>query len=1778
MFKRNNRLLIVFPLALMAIDVSHSSASGQAVPKSASKAGNVVPGHSQSSVVKPTTISNDTFTNSAATGLWSTSGNWSSGIPTSSSNVFITGSGSAASITEDVTGNINNMTLNGSNTWTLSNNQALNVFGTAISNAGKMIMNSTANATELIINSPLLTLSGSGTFTMSNNANNYIFAAASGDKLVNQQTIQGAGDIGDGRMTLVNSGVIDSNQSAGMTINPNDANPTTPGLTNTGTIEATSGSTLTLSGTTVDNVGGTISSNGSTLKVSGSTIDGGAVTLTGTSNLQLSNSTIHNGSTLANSSTGTIEAVGFTTNTLGGSIINPSGGVLKIDNGAVLNLENGSYPNLGTVNINSTGNATELIVNGGVTLSGGSVTMSNNAANYIYGAATGDTLTNQETIQGAGHIGDGQMTLVNLGTINANQSAGMTISPNGGLTNLGTIEAAPGTTLALSGTTVANNAGTISANGAVLQVTNSTVNGGTVTLTGASNLQLSSGTIHGGSTLNNSSTGTIEALGFTNNTLGGTISNPAGGLLKLDNGAVLNLENGAYPKLGAVTLNSTGNATELVVDGGVTLSGGTVTLSNNPANYIFGQATGDTLTNQETIQGAGHIGDGQMTLVNSGTIDANQSGGLTIGANGGTTNTGTIEAGSGATLAFSGTTVANAGGKISASGSTLQITNSVINGGSITLTGTSNLQLSAGTIHGGSTLSNSSTGTIEALGFTNNTLGGTITNPAGGLLKIDNGAILNLESGSYPTLGTVNLTSTGNSTELVLGGNVTLSGGTLTLSNNAANYLFGASAGDVLTNQETIQGAGHIGNGSMTLVNSGTIDANQSAGLTIAPNGGTTNTGTMEATSGATLVLSGTTIANAGGKLSAATGTLQVSNSTINGGTVTLTGASNLQLSNGTIHGGSTVTGSSTATIEALGYTNNTLGGTINNPAGGVVKLDNAAVLNLENGSYPTLGTVNLNSTGNNTELVVNGGVTLSGGSVTMSNNAQNYVFGAAAGDTLTNQETIQGAGHIGNGNMTLVNSGTINANQSAGMTIATNGGTTNTGTIEAVSGASLAFSGTTVANRGGTISANGSVLQLTNSVVNGGTVTLTGASDLQLSTGTIHGGSTLNNSPTGTIEALGYTTSTLGGTINNPAGGLVKLDNAAVLNIENGTYPSLGTVNLNSTGNYTELLINGGVTLSGGTVTLSNNPNNYIFGGAAGDTLTNLETIQGAGNIGNNGRLALVNSGLINANQSNPLLIQASSLTNNGTLQVGSGDVLHVEGGTFNNFSTSTLTGGTYNTSGTLEIDNLGSSGGEIVTNAANIVLNGASASFVDAGGKSAIANLAINAPGSGFSLTGGSNFTTVSNFTNNGTLTVGGGSKFSVNGALTNFSGTTLAGGAYNVTGTLQFNAANIVTNAAALTLSGSSSQILNQTSGNGLANFAANAGSGTFNIQSGRTFTTAGSFSNAGIFSIGSGSTFTVGGTGSFTQTAGTTTDNGTLALPSSGKLNLQSGSLFGQGAISGAVTSSGTVTPGASSTTTGILKDTGAYTQNSSGVLNISIAGTTAGTQYDQLNPTSASLNGTLNITRPTGFVPTVGSTFKILNFSSETGTFAKVNGLTINSTENFTLTYQPSDVLLTVTAASAAKPSSVQPAASGFGSFQSSRRSPMNPAGVSLPFSTAIPARPVPTNLPLHRAIPMGRDIQAYAPAPKSNAIASVPSASEKMALGSRAYGVASASSAASRRTGPVNRSATRPLLEYNLNVFTLAGANRTKALRAFWRQPSDPDAPSLGYLTLSGTR
>ncbi len=333
---------------------------------------------------------------------------------------------------------------------------------------------------------------------------------------------------------------------------------------------------------------------------------------------------------------------------------------------------------------------------------------------------------------------------------------------------------------------------------------------------------------------------------------------------------------------------------------------------------------------------------------------------------------------------------------------------------------------------------------------------------------------------------------------MILAGNTTLSGsGTVTLvdSGNPQNYIYGASATDVLTNAQTIQGTGTIGNNSMALNNTGTIDANDADhGLVINTSNGTTNTGTLEATNGGTLQLSTDTFNNVGGTIKALNGSkVQLANGAIiEGGT----------LSTDSGHGSTIGTlASSSATLDGLTM------GTLNN-AGAFVASNNSTT-NLQ-GTINNTGSISLNSAGNVVYLQLKGNTTLTGsGTVTLTpfSGLNDYIFGQTNTITLTNvNNTIAGSGTIGNGSMILVNQtgGVINAN-AAGKSLVVSVSTatgevygTNTGLMESTASnatngpSALVLYGGTINNAGGTIEAlNGGVVQLEQGVtIQGGTLT----------------------------------------------------------------------------------------------------------------------------------------------------------------------------------------------------------------------------------------------------------------------------------------------------------------------------------------------------------------------------------------------------------------------------------------------------------------------------------------------------------------------------------------------------------------------------------------------------------------------------------------------------------------------------------------------------------------
>ena len=980
-----------------------------------------------------------------------------------------------------------------------------------------------------------------------------------------------------------------------------------------------------------------------------------------------------------------------------------------------------------------------------------------------------------------------------------------------------------------------------------------------------------------------SSVVTLNVTGNANNlTIGGTSS------LNFNNNTSLTISgstitNSNNTGTGGITLNSGGNVTDLIIgSSSVTLTGGgTVTLSNNPNNRIYGGVAADLLTNaNNTIQGSGNIGVSRMTLVNQGTINANQATPLTIQTSNGTTNTGTLGATAGGNLILLGDTYTNAGGTILASGA-----NSVVT-------------LQNPTINGG-VLNTASGGLIQASGSP--TLNG-VTNS--GTYQVPNNQET-IFQGTVTNNGNIQVNSAGNNTKLSVSGAVSLTGGgTVTLSDNNANYIYNPGGGSLTNVNNTISGSGNIGNGSMAFTNQagGVVNANSPTGHLLTIQTGpevVTNLGLMEASGGGTLQLMNS-IVNTNGTIN---GTIEA----LNGSVVLLNGA--------TVSGGTLATAGTGVVQGISGATLDGSGNTITN-AGNLQVLNNNTVY--MKGAVNNTGTLTLNSVGNNTVLLVNNSAaTLQGaGTVTLSDNNNNYIGAAAPGNQLINKQTIQGAGgNIGNNSLVILNQGTIDATVSAGgttLTIQPYGTLTNSGLLEATGGGSLALFGGTFANTGGTITAG-----------SGSTVTLKGG--VTVAGGTLNGAGSF-------VAQSGAQLDGSGGAITSA--GNLHIPNNNYLYIQ-GTINNTGTLFVDSVGNAAQLLVNSpAATLQGsGTVTLSDNNNNYIGAAAAGNQLINTQTIQGpGGNIGNNS-LVIVNQGTIDATPSaggSTLTIQPyGTLTNTGLLEATDGGSLALYGGTFTN------TGGTI-TAGS----------GSTVTLKGGVTVAGGTLN----GAGSFVAQSGSQLDGSGGALTSAGNLHIPNNnylyvqgaINNTGTLFLDSGGNATQ--LLVNSPIATLQGGG---TVTLSDNNANYIQAAAAgnqlinaQTIQGAGGNIGNGNlviANQGVINAKASAGGQTLTIQPGTTLT------NTGLLEATGGGTLALFG-GTFSNASGVITAGSGSNVLFAGGANVAGGTLNGAGTFTSftgttfnGVTNAGNIqVPNNNSTTlAGTINNTGSLRLNSGG---------------------------------------------------------------------------------------------------------------------------------------------------------------------------------------------------------------------------------------------------
>jgi hypothetical protein len=161
------------------------------------------------------------------------------------------------------------------------------------------------------------------------------------------------------------------------------------------------------------------------------------------------------------------------------------------------------------------------------------------------------------------------------------------------------------------------------------------------------------------------------------------------------------------------------------------------------------------------------------------------------------------------------------------------------------------------------------------------------------------------------------------------------------------------------------------------------------------------------------------------------------------------------------------------------------------------------------------------------------------------------------------------------------------------------------------------------------------------------------------------------------------------------------------------------------------------------------------------------------------------------------------------------------------------------------------------------------------------------------------------------------------------------------------------------------------------------------------------------------------------GAYTQTGGTTVLVTTTARPNAtldtAFVDIRAGRLTGAGTITGDVQNAGTIDLGPPDPTrfpAGTLNIFGNYTQTASGVLVVKVGQQGSALRSDFLNVGgTATLDGTLNISRIGNFTPQAGDVFVPLSFGDRSGNFETVNGQTINEHLAFDLAFDDHNLFL-----------------------------------------------------------------------------------------------------------------------------------------------------------------
>ncbi|WP_309385876.1 MBG domain-containing protein [Cerasicoccus frondis] len=928
---------------------------------------------------------------------WGTESNWFDfQIPNSTDfDVFIDGGAAGDSaVSYNISATINSLNISVGDSLNLTNNRylGLNLEGNALHNDGLLSLSSVGNTTQLqFIHAA--TITGSGIINIGTSGANLLTTSSI---LTNGSghTIRGSGNFLNNAGGVINQGRVEANQSTPMSIDPS-----ADGFINQGVLTATGSGGLNLYASTYTNTGHVI------------TADNGSV-------VRLNSSVVIDGGELQSIGSGFFHTAG-TPHLVGGVRVN---GFLQITNNRTVNIED-NLVNDGSITLGSVGNTTALAFNnsGDQTISGtGSITLSNNGANFIFSNSSVLTVGSGQTISGAGTLLNNGGGMVNQGTIIANRTVPLSIDPNAsGFVNEGVL--------------LATGSGGLS-----LYPANYTNTGHTIEIGDASLLRLFSGTVitNGNILATPGGSGTIALSGDP--TLDNVILDAP---LPVPNNRNVTF-NTEMTNNQLITLNSVGNTTSLVFnyDDPVLKGDGEVVMSNNGANYIFANGKVLTLEAGHRISGAGNLLNNSGGMINQGTILANRSVPLSIDPNAsGFLNEGLLRATGTGGLYLYPATYENAD-------NTIEIGND------------SRVQMFSGTVINGGSLEAEGTGFIGISG--NPTLDKVTLNAP---LPVPNNRSVFLID-NVTNNNAISLNSVGNVTSLTFSGaDPVLQGtGEVIMSNNGSNYLFANGQTLTLAPGQTIRGAGNLMNNGGGLINEGTIIADRSIALAIDPDARNfENQGTMLATGTGGFAFYGGNFINTGNVIELGSGSRLTlySGTNLIGGEVAATGDGSAIIS---LAGTPTLTDVTTSASMSIANNRsvNLDGTTINNATFSLSSVGNTTSLNFIGASPMITGT----------------------GEIIMNNHGGNFIFAQGGVLTVGPTMTIRGAGNLLNNGGGLINQGTINATQTTRLTVdPNNDGFRNEGTLLATGSGGVFFNAGPFVNAEGGVLGGTSTIDLAN-------------------------------------------------------------------------------------------------------------------------------------------------------------------------------------------------------------------------------------------------------------------------------------------------------------------------------------------------------------------------------------------------------------------------------------------------------------------------------------------------------------------------------------------------------------------------------------------------------------------------------------------------------------------------------------------------------------------------